>query len=63
VIGKAIFKGKREDNISVAILLKTAKKIQTNREIPISLSQQAILAVILNLVCHVLIFVLKFILL
>ncbi|CAJ2663826.1 flavanone 3-dioxygenase 2 isoform X2 [Trifolium pratense] len=62
VIGKAIFKGEREDNISMAFLYSpqnTKRKIQTNTERPISLSQQAILAVILNLMYHVLIFVLK----
>jgi hypothetical protein len=62
VIGKAIFKGEREDNISMAFLYSpqnTKKKFQTNREKPISLGQQAILGVILNLMYHVLIFVLK----
>ncbi|CAK8560247.1 unnamed protein product [Lathyrus sativus] len=63
VIGKAIFKGEREDNISMAFLYSTQnikKKIQSHRERTISISQQAIFAVILTLMYHVLIFVLKF---
>jgi len=61
VIGKAIFKGKREDNISMAFLFspQNAKKLQTNWERSISLSQQAIFAVIFNLMYRILIFVFK----
>ena len=62
VIGRPIFRGEKEDNISMAFLYttqNTKNNFQTNRGRTISLGQQAILAIILTLVYHVLIYVNK----
>ncbi|XP_027337302.1 1-aminocyclopropane-1-carboxylate oxidase [Abrus precatorius] len=62
VIGRPIFKGEKEESISMAFLYSTKKtknKYQTNRGRSISLGQQAILAIILTLVYHVMIYVYK----
>ncbi|MED6144423.1 hypothetical protein PIB30_015639 [Stylosanthes scabra] len=64
VIGRPIFRGKNEDSISMAFLYHPThdnkNDIQTNGGRTISLAQQAILAIILTLIYHVLIFVNKF---
>ncbi|KAK7349208.1 hypothetical protein VNO77_06388 [Canavalia gladiata] len=62
VIGKPIFKGEKEESISMAFLYSTQNKkknCQTNRGRTISLGHQAILAMILTLVYHVMIYVYK----
>ncbi|XP_015938329.1 1-aminocyclopropane-1-carboxylate oxidase 1 [Arachis duranensis] len=63
VIGRPIFRGKNEDSISMAFLYhptNAKNDIQTNSGRTISLAQQAILAIILTLMYHVLISVTKF---
>ena len=59
VIGRPIFKGEKEESISMAFLYSTQttkNNFQTSRGRTISLCQQAILALILPLVYHVMIF-------
>ncbi|RDX81196.1 Flavanone 3-dioxygenase 3, partial [Mucuna pruriens] len=62
VIGRPIFKGEKEESISMAFLYSTQNtknNFESSRGRTISLGQQAILALILPLVYHVMIFVLK----
>ncbi|TKY64447.1 Gibberellin 2-beta-dioxygenase 2 [Spatholobus suberectus] len=62
VIGRPIFKGEKEESISMAFLYSTQNtknNFQTSRGRTISLGQQAILALILTLVYRVMIFVYK----
>ncbi|XP_057736240.1 1-aminocyclopropane-1-carboxylate oxidase 1 [Arachis stenosperma] len=63
VIGRPIFRGKNEDSISMAFLYHPTdvkNDIQTNSGRTISPAQQAILAIILTIMYHILIFVTKF---
>jgi len=63
VIGRPIFKGEKEDYISMAFLYSPPHNkncFQNSREKNISLGLQLILAMILTLVYHVLIYVYKF---
>ncbi|KAK7255451.1 hypothetical protein RIF29_28861 [Crotalaria pallida] len=60
VIGRPIFKGEKEDKTSMVFLYSTQntkKNFQTNQKGTVSLGQQVILAIILNLVYHALIYV------
>ncbi|QCE08995.1 gibberellin 3-beta-dioxygenase [Vigna unguiculata] len=60
VIGRPIFKGEKEDCISMAFLYSPPNKksnFQNSGERTISLGLQVLLAMILTLVCHVLIYV------
>ncbi|XP_061358366.1 1-aminocyclopropane-1-carboxylate oxidase 4 [Gastrolobium bilobum] len=62
VTGRPIFKSEKEDNISMAFLYSTQNtknNFQTNRGRTISIVQQAIFAIILTLMYHVLIYVYK----
>lgn len=62
VIGRPIFKGEKEETISMAFLYSTQTtkdNFQTSRGRTISLGQQAILALILPLVYHVINFFYK----
>lgn len=60
VIGRPIFKGEKEDNVSMAFLYSpqnTKNNAQSDMGRTISLSQQAILAIILTLMYHILVYV------
>ncbi|KAL9323082.1 hypothetical protein ACSQ67_011135 [Phaseolus vulgaris] len=60
VIGRPIFEGEKEDYISMAFLYSPPNNFQNSRERTISLGLQLILAMILTLLYHVLIFVYNF---
>ncbi|CAL0308743.1 unnamed protein product [Lupinus luteus] len=63
VIGRPFFKGENKDNTSMAFLYSSQynnKICETNREGTISLGQQVILAIILTLLYHVLVYVYSF---